>query len=803
MSRVMKVVFLSLICSLIVAVPSLRALWIADGVPVCTATGPQSNPQVASDGAGGAIITWQDYRGGDGDIYSQKINPIGMVQWDTDGLPLCTATGAQDSPTITSDGAGGAIVAWHEGRTGDWDIYAQRIDASGVVHWTTDGVPVCTAATNQDYLHITTDGAGGAIVTWRDLRNGTFDIYAQRIGALGTVQWATDGIPVRISTSHQFYPRIISDGSGGAIVTWKFESHNYAQRINASGTLLWTVNGVRISTYAAYQGNAEMTSDGAGGAIITWYDIGGASWDIYAQRIDASGTVQWATGGVPICTATGNQSYPLVTSDGVGGAIITGPDPRSGNNDIYAQRINASGTVQWTVDGVPLCTATGNQEAPHIRSDGAGGARITWHDSRSGNWDIYTQRVKSSGTVHWTINGVPLCTATGDQLWPPLTFDGVGGAIVTWYDYRSGTNYDIYAQQIDSQGRISYHPPVIHSVSDIPGDEGGYVNLTWNASPLDYFSSDITEYTVWRALDTPAALSLQSSGVSIVSSPAAALEGTSAGGGESILRLASLNGEILYWKLISTLTAYHLQGYSEIAATVFDSTAVCDDYHYFQVIAHTSDPMVFYISEPDSGYSVDNLAPAAPLGLAGEQLFTPEGLQMTWNPNSEADLAEYNIYRGIGSDFMPGPGNFVTSTPDTAAFDGDWSWDAGYWYKVAAVDIHGNESAFAVLGPDMVTGDDPMPVPDATFLTQNFPNPFNPATTIEFGLERPSRISLQVYDAAGRLVRIIADEERPAGHYSEVWDGKDGSGRAVSSGVYFYRLDTGSFTRTRKMILLK
>jgi hypothetical protein len=140
---------------------------------------------------------------------------------------------------------------------------------------------------------------------------------------------------------------------------------------------------------------------------------------------------------------------------------------------------------------------------------------------------------------------------------------------------------------------------------------------------------------------------------------------------------------------------------------------------------------------------------------------------------------------------------------DTTSFDGGWTWDTGYYYKVSAVDIHGNESGFALLAPENVTGTDTPETPMAAYLRQNFPNPFNPATTIEFGLERHSHVSLRVYDAAGRLTRVIANNDRPAGHYSEVWDGKDGCGRAVSSGVYFYRLDTGSLTRTRKMILLK
>jgi aminopeptidase N len=94
-------------------------------------------------------------------------------------------------------------------------------------------------------------------------------------------------------------------------------------------------------------------------------------------------------------------------------------------------------------------------------------------------------------------------------------------------------------------------------------------------------------------------------------------------------------------------------------------------------------------------------------------------------------------------------------------------------------------------------------VPSPAVLDQNYPNPFNPATTIRFRLNEPAAVSLRIYDAAGRLVRALVGTPLSAGTYARVWDGTDSRGAAVSSGVYLYRLDAGSFSRTRKMILLR
>jgi hypothetical protein len=188
-------------------------------------------------------------------------------------------------------------------------------------------------------------------------------------------------------------------------------------------------------------------------AIVTWFDRRSGNEDIYAQRISAGGTVQWIADGVALCTATASQQYPTILSDGASGAIVTWQDFRSGTMDIYAQRISADGTIQWTANGVALCTATGGQYEPKIDSDGGGGAIVTWDDSRGGNYDIYAQRISAGGTVQWTVDGVVLCTATGDQEYPTIAPDGAGGAIVTWQDYRSG-NHDIYAQRVQGNGQL-------------------------------------------------------------------------------------------------------------------------------------------------------------------------------------------------------------------------------------------------------------------------------------------------------------------------------------------------------------
>ncbi|MBI4725788.1 hypothetical protein HY768_00945 [candidate division TA06 bacterium] len=135
----------------------------------------------------------------------------------------------------------------------------------------------------------------------------------------------------------------------------------------------------------------------------------------------ASSAFAWQQNGVPICTAADSQQCPTIVSDGAGGAIIAWQDYRGTDYDIYAQRVSASGVPLWTANGVAICTNTGGQRFSTVASDGAGGAIITWRDARSGtNYDIYAQRVSASGVPLWTANGVAVCTATGHQEHPGL-----------------------------------------------------------------------------------------------------------------------------------------------------------------------------------------------------------------------------------------------------------------------------------------------------------------------------------------------------------------------------------------------
>ncbi|MCK4652915.1 MAG: T9SS type A sorting domain-containing protein, partial [Candidatus Cloacimonetes bacterium] len=94
-------------------------------------------------------------------------------------------------------------------------------------------------------------------------------------------------------------------------------------------------------------------------------------------------------------------------------------------------------------------------------------------------------------------------------------------------------------------------------------------------------------------------------------------------------------------------------------------------------------------------------------------------------------------------------------------------------------------------------------IPMVTELNGNYPNPFNPETTIKYSLKEESQVKLEIFNIKGQKVRTLIDTEQDAGYYQVLWNGKDNSEKSVSSGIYFYRFKAGKYTKTEKMLLLK
>jgi len=411
-------------------------------------------------------MVWEDYRATNGlDIYAQRVDSTGAVLWATDGIGVSVTSGIHRNPAITSDGSGGAIIAWEDNRSGNYDIYAQKLSASGAAQWTANGVAIIKAASFQDKVEIISDGSGGAIMVWEDYRDGAtngYDIYAQRVDRSGSPSWTKNGVSVTNAVNSQNLPKIVSDGSGGAIITWEDQRNSgttnidiYAQKILSTGELAWPINGIIICNGILNQRDPELTSDGAGGAYIVWQDYrGGTISDVIFNHVDTGGVKTFGDLGHYVKeVASLNQRDPVITSDGSGGAIIAWTDyVNTPTLSAYAQKVNASYAfpLRWAANGVEIHSDTlGVSSFPEITGDGNGGAIVVWS-----GYDIIGQKVDHRGVIQWGPNGVGITTAWNNTGNKQIISDGSGGAIVVWEDYRLdfGSDPNIFAQGVSADG---------------------------------------------------------------------------------------------------------------------------------------------------------------------------------------------------------------------------------------------------------------------------------------------------------------------------------------------------------------
>jgi predicted nucleotidyltransferase len=464
---------------------------------VCTAPGHQTSVRLASDRADGAIVTWQDERNGNSDIYAHHILAEGVVDptWPADGRALCTAEGAQTGPQVVPDGAGGAIVAWQDDRAGNSDIYAQHVLASGAVDpaWPADGRAVCSVAGGQTGFTICSDEASGAVIAWYENRG----VYAQHLLATGVTDpdWSADGQPVSASACDQGGPSTVSDHQGGAIIVfcnsaWPPEnSAVHAKHLLPSGAEdpVWPADGVGFGN-GVDPDSTLAVSDGAGGAIVFLHHPSGISGcGVRADRVLISGTIAWSMGvgnSHPIHACTHGLT---ADADGVGGAAVAFVDFWTAAVPPYAYDLVVTTCPVFH----RLALTSGQHFTPAITTDGDGGAIVTW---LNGIGALYVHHMLASGDLD------PECPPDGKILSEAaasgarLARDGSGGAHVVWQQNRGANGWDILAARLQGPTPTSTQAALVSA--EATAEE---VRLVWSCTDAATIYRR-TEQTSWEAL---------------------------------------------------------------------------------------------------------------------------------------------------------------------------------------------------------------------------------------------------------------------------------------------------------------
>jgi hypothetical protein len=292
--------------------------------------------------------------------------------------------------------------------------------------------------------------------------------------------------------------------------------------------------------------------------------------------------------------------------------------------------------------------------------------------------------------------------------------------------------------------------PLPLAAADNPSDQGGFVLLKWDASHLDSrFFPVVPDYGIWRS---PAGMNT--------------------------------------WSEVGTTPAISAQRYSALAPAI-DETA-----YDWKVRVNSTDPNVFWESVVASATSTDNLPPAAPSSLVAQR--NPDGVSLSWSPGDD-DAERFAVFRGASAGFVANDDARIATVTETTFIDRSASADEAF-YVVAAIDPAGHMSS---LSDEVAAAAAPVAsTPALARLTvrSNAPNPFANATALRIGLPAAGTATVEVFDVAGR--RVASRQVAVNAGWNEIaFDGRDDAGRALASGVYFYRVRAAAETITRKFVI--
>ncbi len=830
-------------------------------------TSSQKYPSIATDADGDFVICWQDYRNGGWDIYAQRYSSSGDAQSTNFRVNDDVGTNGQLYSSIAMDADGDFVIGWQDYRNGDWDIYAQRYSSSGDTQGTNFRVNDDMGTSIQGSPSVSMDVDGDFVICWEDSRKFFYnpDIYAQRYSSSGDTQGTNFRVNDDVGTSWQEDPSVSMDADGNFVICWEDKRNGdwdiYAQRYSSSGDTQDTNFRVNDDMGTSIQGSPSVSMDVDGDFVVCWQDGRNGNRDIYAQRYRSSGDTSGANFRVNDDIGTAYQGFPSIAVDVDGDFVICWQDGRNGNYyDIYAQLYGSSGDTSGTNFRVNDI-GTSDQWFPSIVMDVDGDFVICWQDGRNDNRnpDIYGQRYSSLGDtlgVNFRVNDD---VGTSDQWYPSIAMDGDGDFIICWQDERNGDRYPhIYGQRYNSLGDTL---GANFRVNDDAGTSGqgspslamdgdGDFVICWVDDRNDCWG-DIYAQRYSSSGDTLGANFKVDDdvGSSCQCWPSIAMDA----GGDFVIcwydcrndnpdiyaqRYSSLGNTLGVNFRVNDDAGTSDRGWPSISIDGDGNFVICwHDYRngdadiYAQRYSSLGDTLGANFRVNDDAGTNDQRYPS--IALDGDGNFV-----ICWHDyrNGNADIYAQRYH----SDGTPlGTTYLVNQRPDVS--------NLHQWHPSVALSedritfawMDGRRSKGWDIYAKVVTwdwdkvdepGDDDLGLPKDFALSQNYPNPFNATTVIRYSLivDRPIRttlknysysgegssrstntihVSLKIYNILGQEVKTLVDKEQPASNYRILWDGRDSSGKDVSSGVYFYRLKVEGqrlkVEKTKKMVLIR
>ncbi len=665
-----------------------------------------------------------------------------------------------------------------------------------LAQWSTNpavNLAVCDTTGEQALAKIGSTSDGGTYIAWFDNRSGSYAVYLQRLDPLGYKMWAPNGLLVSNNSQSSSLVDwdLMVDDNDNAIIAFTDTRNSgnlnpFIYAISPNGDFLWGANGIDLNPTADFQANPKLAKTDDGNIVVAWI-IASARSQVGLQKISSTGTKLWGTNPIVLQSATEGYNYPDVVTSDSGGVILfhtatTGSFPAQ-TVKLRAKKITSSGTVSWNKNIQDIGTIAAFT-VPKVYSDNNNGGLVAWHDDRDNNslQSGFVQRVSSSGSLYFPVDGAEVSLlANRHKFNPVVAFDNnTNDTYVFWMETEPNQNQNgISGQKLSSNGTRQW---------------------TDNAK-------------IFKDLSVPFTTSISYLTAEIGNGKAYLfyLEGNGSGLNDKVEGFAcNTSGDFLWtgnFTILSNPTSDKLQLVSTVDVFKNCKLAWGDD---------RLDGAGIYAQDinPD-GQLGNSIVPVELVSFSAN--VSNNSVALNWITATELNNAGFEIQRKqvfsqqslVGNEEWDVLGLVIgkgTTTESQSYSFVDQSLSTGkYIYRLKQIDFDGSFTYSNEIEVDLS-------LPTSLSLEQNYPNPFNPTTTIKYTIpnfalsassraesrDEESRVILKVYDVLGNEVATLVNEIQPAGNYELNFNAA-----LLPSGVYFYKLQAGSFSETKRMVLLK
>jgi len=733
-----------------------------------------NQPDIAILSGNRFVIVWEDSRDGS-NIFAQILNSNGSLSGGNFKINTAVDSPYRIAPSVVSTLAGDFAVVWEDGRTGNGDVYFRIYTDVGTPLFPELILDAGFASDYQFMPKLAFLKGIGYLAAWISNRNGGQSVYSQVISTSS----APIGLPIRVNDSD-------SD------ICWDLNTENTA---DSGAVCAWaefsttaSIEAQKIAkTGAASGGNVKLEDNGltherafpaiakaANGMTAAWIDQRNGNLDVYAQAISTT-------------LAKSGNNYRL--NDDVNGAQQLTPDiagvtsnvvalvwhdRSSDQGDIKLQLLSAAGLPLGFESKISDDASFAVQKNPRVGAASAGQIWSVWEDSRTSGGlqgqNIFAQRMSSTGLPQGANLLVNSDGTSRPKSLPDIDVLPDGKAFITWIDERDNSR-QVYLQRYNASGasvgsnlKVSIDAAMIENLeSHIAAASDGTHMVAWlsiiggrKAAFFQRFNN------VGSPLGSIQMLGVDTANVQIQDIDVCS---NHSDGGFYFATIENKNGEI----------SVRMYGIDGLGAPTFVAVEVSDVPGFFSDVRIAAD--------------VD------------------DGLAISWlKLNGSGTRGQMQLMRNDG--FALGS-NLQISNSAVSRLEASPSMTmiGGYYYSVwednrnagSGFDIYANSVQYT--STDIDNREDNV-LPKEFVLEQNFPNPFNPETTIQYSLKSAARTKLTIFNLLGQELDCLVDDFQQAGSYEVRWNPAR-NGESAASGVYFYRLTAGATSITKKMTLLK